>query len=519
MLSDNNGLFFAHHSPTGALPPLVVVTASNPTGTTKPTSLSSKLTDVVKIQTARYDWSNHRLTIEAASSDEVAVPDLVAQGFGRLAKSGTVQQLTVNDVLQPPATLTVKSSAGGADTEPVTVVGNAPVGPGDGEPRTVADSSTTTQGAAVTINVLANDTALNGNGPLTITDLTQPANGQGTVALSGTTAVIFTPPAVVTAPFTATFSYRAMDSKGVKSAVTTVTVSVTPPLNQAPVAGNDAAATTTTSAPITLNVLANDSDPDGNVPLTVVNLTQPAAGRGSVTTNGTTVVYTPATTATTATFTYQVRDSLGALSTPATVTVTVTAPVNQPPVAANDTGATQTTAIALNVLANDTDPDGNTPLTVVNLTQPAAGQGTVTTNGTLVTYTPPATVPNPFTATFTYRARDSRGALSAPATVTVQVTPVANVENLRITTATVTAKSGNRFTWDITGSSGVTVGNTITVQATTPNGLVTLGTTTVPLSGRWRFVLNNSNIPPSTAPTVTARSTSGNTVSAPVVVQ
>ena len=248
--------------------------------------------------------------------------------------------------------------------------------------------------------------------------------------------------------------------------------------------------------------------------------TRPAAGRGTAAISGTTVVYTPGTTTGAATFTYQVRDSLGALSAPATVTVNVTAAVNQPPVANNDTGATtQGSAVLLNVLGNDTDPDGNTPLTVVNLTQPAAGQGSVTTNGTTVTYTPPATLANPISASFTYRARDSRGALSAPATVTVQVTPVANVENLRVTAATVTIKSGNRFTWDISGTAGTTAGNTITVQATTPNGLVTLGTTNVPVSGRWRLVANNSSIAPSAAPTVTVRSAAGNTTTAPVAVQ
>lgn len=40
------------------------------------------------------------------------------------------------------------------------------------------------------------------------------------------------------------------------------------PANKPPVAANDSAATTA-GKPITLNVLANDTDPDGNVPLTV----------------------------------------------------------------------------------------------------------------------------------------------------------------------------------------------------------------------------------------------------------
>ncbi|MNF28808.1 hypothetical protein D3C76_633370 [compost metagenome] len=510
--SDANGLFFGKHAPTGTAPEFVVVTATNPTGTTRPTSQSAKLTDVVKVQAASYDWSNHRLTIQASSSDEVVVPDLVAQGFGRLTRSGINQQLVVNDLPQPPASITVKSSAGGADTEPVTVIGTAPTGPIDELPQTVADSASAVPGTPLTLNVLANDTAA--NGPLTITDLTQPATGQGTVALSGTTALIYTPPATVTAPFTATFTYRAMDANNVKSVPTTVTVAVGGPANQAPVAGNDTG--TTQTAPLTLSVLANDTDLEGNVPLTVINLTQPGTGLGSVSTNGTTVTYTPPVglaATTNVTFTYQARDSLGAVSTPATVAVTVTVPVNRPPVAGNDSGSTTTAPLTLSVLGNDLDPEGDNPLTVVNLTQPAAGQGTATTNGTTITFTPPASVPGPISATFTYQARDSRGALSTPATVTVQVAPVPNTENLRITAASVTARAG-RFTWDVSGTSQ-TRPNTITVTANTASGVVTLGTATVSLAGNWRVLVSNT-LNPGTAATVTARSTAGSTVTAPV---
>ena len=82
----------------GAPPAVVVLTASSPAGSTRPTAISGKLSDVVKIQTARYDWANKRLLIEARSSDEVVVPDLVAQGYGRLSKSGTLQSLTLNDL-------------------------------------------------------------------------------------------------------------------------------------------------------------------------------------------------------------------------------------------------------------------------------------------------------------------------------------------------------------------------------------------------------------------------------------
>lgn len=412
LLGDNNGLFFGQDLVSGARPSVLVVTATNPTGTTRPTAVSSKLTDLVKIQTARYSWSNHSLLIEATSTDEVAVPDMVAQGYGRLSKSGTLQRLTVADLTQPPASVTVKSAAGGSDTELVVVVGTAPSTGENQAPVAVADTGSTSFGVPITLNLLANDSDPDANVPLSISALTQPAAGQGTVALNGTTAVVYTPPAVVATPLTTTFTYKAQDVKGLVSA------------------------------------------------------------------------------------------------TAATVTITV-AP-NRPPVAVADSIATLGVAIPINVLANDTDPEGNVPLGVASLTQPAAGRGTVSSNGTVITYTPPATVTTAFTTTFTYIARDSFGALSTPATVTVQVSPRPATETFTVTTATVQARSNNRFNWDFAGTSSVTTGNTITVQVTTPAGLVTLGTTTVPVTGRWRLTVSNvTNVIPSANPTATIRSSQG----------
>ncbi|MDD1012653.1 Ig-like domain-containing protein [Pseudomonas rubra] len=421
LLADNNGLFFTQHLSNAAPPAVVVLTATDPTGATRPTALSSKLSDVVKVTTARYDWANKRLRIEASSSDEVQVPDLVAQGYGRLSKSGTVQTLTVNDLTQPPAMVTVKSAAGGSDSEAVVVVGNAPVEAANRPPVAQADSGSTSFGVPLSLSLLANDSDPDGDVPLSISDLTQPASGQGTVLLNGSAAVTYTPPAVVNAPLVATFSYRAQDSKGLKSALTTVTVNVAP---------------------------------------------------------------------------------------------------NQAPTAVNDNAATLGVALPINVLANDTDPEGNVPLAVASVGQPVPGRGTVSTDGSQVTYTPPATVTSAFTATFTYIARDSLGALSAPATVTVQVSPRPAAETFAVTAATVTARSNNRYNWDISGTSSVTTGNTITVQVTTPSGLVTLGSTPVPLTGRWRLTVSNSTtVIPTAAPTATIRSSQGTVRSVPVTVQ
>ncbi|MGH8385393.1 MAG: Ig-like domain-containing protein [Pseudomonas sp.] len=78
-------------------------------------------------------------------------------------------------------------------------------------------------------------------------------------------------------------------------------------------------------------------------------------------------------------------------------------------------------SVTINVLNNDSDPDGNVPLKVVGLTQPGTGKGTVSTNGVSVTYVPPSRITTSFTATFTYQASDTKGAVSAPATVSVAV--------------------------------------------------------------------------------------------------
>lgn len=421
MIGDNNGYFFAHNSAPLALPPFVVVTASHPTGVTQPTSLSSRLSDIVKIDSARFSWDDRRLIVQATSSDAVTIPDLVAQGFGRLSKAGTLQTLTVDDLPQPPASITVKSAAGGSDTEAVTVVGSPPpVGPNQ-PPLAVFDTAATSAGVPVTINLLANDSDPDGDTPLSVVELTQPATGQGSVALNGSTSAIYTPPAAV-----------------------------------------------------------------NGAPLLV-------------------------------TFTYRVQDARGERSDPATVTVTVSP--NQAPVAVNDNAATLGTALTIDVLANDSDPEGNIPLSIVGLTQPAPGQGTVSTDGATLTYTPPASITSAFTATFSYQAQDSLGAVSTPATVSVSVSPQPAAENLTVANAVVRDRTRNRYRWDIDGQTSLATGNTITVEVSTTSGPVTLGTATLSLTGRWRISVDTTDITPSANPTATIRSAFGTVISVPLVIR
>jgi YD repeat-containing protein len=73
----------------------------------------------------------------------------------------------------------------------------------------------------------------------------------------------------------------------------------------------------------TVNVLTNDSDPEGNTPLSLTALTNANSARGSATFTSNGVVTFDATGTGSVTLVYTVQDSLGASST-GNLTVTVT---------------------------------------------------------------------------------------------------------------------------------------------------------------------------------------------------
>jgi hypothetical protein len=178
---------------------------------------------------------------------------------------------------------------------------------------------------------------------------------------------------------------------------------------------------------ITLSVLSNDSDPDGDV-LTIVATTQPA--HGSAAPNGTTVTYTPAANYHGSdAFTYVVSDGLSTAS--ASVALVVN-PVNDAPVAQNDSAATTAgTPAAVQVLANDSDPDGD-GLTITSTTQPA--NGSVSFTGGTASYTPNGGFVG--TDSFAYTIGDGAGGTdTASVTVTVENEVVVPEAPANVTTA------------------------------------------------------------------------------------
>ena len=185
--------------------------------------------------------------------------------------------------------------------------------------------------------------------------------------------------------------------------------------NRPPVANPDVAITPEDTA-VNIPVLLNDTDPD-NDPL-VVTIATVLPTQGTVTINpDNTLNFIPALNFTgIATINYTISDGNGGTSS-TTVTVTVT-PLNDPPLAVDDSATTPVDhPIVIVVLANDSDPDGN-PLTVTTATV-TDGQGTVVINpdGT-IEFTP--TTGFSGSVTIIYTISDGQGG-TAMATVTVLV--------------------------------------------------------------------------------------------------
>lgn len=608
MTGDGSGRFFASIPIASAplLPASISVTADNSATNpnSQPTTLTSTLFDVVTISQASYDpTAPGTLSIQASSSDAFVPPVLTAVGFGNLVANPLIPgagSLNISPLI-PPSAITVNSTKGGTDSEPV-LVGVAPPA-GNLPPVAVNDTASTALDTPVAIGVLANDTDANGLNAASIAIVSSPAGG---TALVGPTLGFVTYTPALGFSGVDAFAYTVQDSLGAVSNVATVTVTVSAAVNPPPVAGDDSATTAQNTA-VVINVLANDTDANGLNPASVTVVNAPAGGvtavdavSGAITytpnpgfagldsftytvqdtlgavsnvavvrvgvgvsanpppvalndsistlrntavsisvlandsdanglnsaslavvaapVNGTaivnpaapgTILYTPAVGFVgTDSFSYTVQDTLGAVSNVAIVTVTVTAPVvNLPPVAVNDTiGTPQGSPVLINVLANDSDPDGVLDITTLSAaTQPLNGVIFVNNAVGVITYTPNAGFQG--TDSFTYRIADNLGAISNTATVTVNV-QAANIESIAVLRAEFRAGANE---WRIEGT-GTLSGATLTIHLGSNLTGPVIGTALVS-AGAWQFRGTSGTVPtPGTANTISVESTGGGTV-------
>ncbi len=397
-------------------------------------SLSNNGTVVVQVTSAPFVTAD----FDTTSEDTAKIVNVLSNDND---PDGTIDATTVAVVVQPNnGTTSVNPTTGtityapianffGQDTFTYTVDDNdgntsqqalvtMTITPVNDPPVAVNDTTVTSEDTPVIINVVANDSDLdNSINAATVTLMSQPVNGSTTV--NGSTGEITYTPNLDYNGLDS-LSYHVADALGAVSNTAVVFVTVTSQ-NDFPVAVDDTV-TTDEDIPVVMQILSNDTDPDGSLVPSSVSITS-GPQNGAATVNGSTgeINYTPATDYTGLdSLVYTVKDNLGATSNAATVRITVT-PINDPPVAVNDTSVTsEDTPVLVDVVVNDTDVDGSVdPATVTLVSQPVNGMAGVNGSTGVITYTPDINFNGP--DSLTYNVADDVGAVSNVAKVVLTV--------------------------------------------------------------------------------------------------
>ncbi|MCG8599662.1 MAG: Ig-like domain-containing protein [Verrucomicrobiales bacterium] len=320
----------------------------------------------------------------------------------------------------------VRDAGGNIATSQVTVT----VKGVNDAPDANADEAFTGEDTPVTVRVLENDYDPDVNDTLRVTDVSTPSGGS--VVINADNTLTFDP----TGDFdylgvgeseSVTVAYEITDSNGA-TATSTATFLVFG-ANDVPVAVDDSA-TTNQDTSLAIDVTTNDTELDVGDEIIVEGIDQPVRGSVSVNSDnrivfdpGSDFDYLGAGESEAVTFDYLISDGNGGTDT-ATVTVVVQG-VNDPTETTPDEATTdEDTAVVIDVLANDSDPDNNdNPLTVASVDDSGLpGDASVTNNGTDVTFHPGTAfndlgVGETETVTFTYTTNTG-----ATETVTVTVT-------------------------------------------------------------------------------------------------
>ena len=317
---------------------------------------------------------------------------------------------------------------------------NFSVDPVNDAPVAQDDTVSTTEDTAVTLDPRSNDADIDGDAiNVTAVDglaisIGSPVNvADGQVQLLADGRLRFTP----TPDFNGTTSFDYQVSDGtLTSTAATVTVNVNA-TNDAPTALPDNFSTAE-DTPVTIDLRANDSDVDGDS-LSVISINGQALSIGSpVTVSGGQVEllstgsqrFVPdADFNGNVSFTYEVSDPSGALAN-ATASITVD-PVNDAPISnADATSTPEDTAVVMDLVSNDNDPEGDAirvatingaPVAIGDTVAVSDGSVTLVSSGS-VEFTPAANFAG--NANFTYTVVDTAGASSAPANANVNVTAV-----------------------------------------------------------------------------------------------
>ena len=392
-----------------------------------------------------YAWS--MLSRPTGSTATLAAADSAQPSFAVDKRGDYVIQLTVSD-----------GKASSYDTVLVTTQNSPPT-------ANAGTDQTVHAGSVVQLDGSASSDPDNDPLGFTWSLLNQPA---------GSTAKLSDPFAInpiFTADLPGLYTSQLIVNDGhADSAPATVNANAT---NAAPVAVDDTA-TTSSNTPVSISVLANDTDADHDT-LSVQSVTTPAHGTAVI--QGTQVRYTPtAGFSGNDAFSYTISDGLGGTAT-AGVTVTVSFVDNSSPSAALDVTPNPANAGATVTLDGNASTDV-APGTVVHYTFAlvSAPAGYVTSNGLAVGVavgqnTPSRTfVPN-VAGRYALQlvVRDSGGNDSTPAAATLNVVSSDLAVAKSVSNATSTVGTDVTFTVTV-GNNGPSNATGVTVTDVLPNG-------------------------------------------------
>jgi hypothetical protein len=295
-------------------------------------------------------------------------------------------------------------------------VGVVPRSPTNQPPVAVDDELTVKPGRQLRFSPLANDSDPDGD-PIFLDEPSLVAPDAGEVSVDGNELVFVAPaePAVVT------MSYRIVDARQGESEFADIEIRVSEDsANRSPVAVDDAVEAKRVGERVTVDVLANDVDPDGDVRLLTVSLPVPV-GDAAVATDGS-ITFTMPDRA--FSFAYTVADPLDPSLT-STAFVQVPLAMNRPPVVKRPpvvvTGYNEN--VEFDPLVGVSDPDGDEVRVVAESFAVARGAGVVVPGAQRAEFDPDDLFSGP--VGISYRVTD--GELETVAFVLIEVESSGNV--------------------------------------------------------------------------------------------
>ena len=379
---------------------------SCPLGSTIPTAVTARdqygfVTSVpvyatLTVSRADYSRENRTVTVEAESGQMTVPMELRLDGLDGLSSQSLVftDRIVVPDIDVPPANITVLAADGGSVTAPVSVglpdrrAQTAALGLNE-PPVAAPDEFQVTFGVPAELDILGNDTDPDGD-DLLVVSVAQPivSGVQQGVATAINGGKVLRYDARPGGAAVQQFSYVVSDRKGgSSSAMVRIRVNL-PPVAQADTVF------ATDGEPVLINVLANDSDPDGGT-LSLVRASGSASTEVSIS-EGQVLFRALSGAQDVESLTYVISDGQGGLATNRVFVAR-----NQSPVAASENLFAQVGQVTrLEVLTNDTDPDGDV-LQVSAVVPPVKGSATIAEGGRAILFTYGTAVAGPVDVTYT----------------------------------------------------------------------------------------------------------------------